>query len=293
MLMRGIDANDFIPTLIALVFSCGAQGAAFVYIGSSIVPSNQKIVTYLLTVLIVLIAGFLAFPAVIQSEWLAIVGYIATSLGAGMVAYKVSEKEIEFSIPITNTDNLITNDNISDEQKTSSIQAVAYKVSEKEIKSIISITNTDNLITNDNISDEQKTSSIQTVDRFIENLILVEYWFYIIRKDDLAVTAHKNVIKRAIKRLIEQKEIPTAIYSDLINRSRFYELIVISQAMISLDYPSPIEKLTWTKLNYSEFTLIENITDNDVNKYLQGFVRRYTLLEDFKIPYLDLDMLEW
>jgi hypothetical protein len=210
-----------------------------------------------------------------------------------MVAYKVSEKEIEFSIPITNTDNLITNDNISDEQKTSSIQAVAYKVSEKEIKSIISITNTDNLITNDNISDEQKTSSIQTVDRFIENLILVEYWFYIIRKDDLAVTAHKNVIKRAIKRLIEQKEIPTAIYSDLINRSRFYELIVISQAMISLDYPSPIEKLTWTKLNYSEFTLIENITDNDVNKYLQGFVRRYTLLEDFKIPYLDLDMLEW
>jgi hypothetical protein len=254
MLMRGIDANDFIPTLIALVSSCGAQGAAFVYIGSNIVPSNQKIVTYLLTVLIVLIAGFLAFPAVIQSEWLAIVGYIATSLGAGMVAYKVSEKEIEFSIPITNTDNLITNDNISD---------------------------------------EQKTSSIQTVDRFIENLILVEYWFYIIRKDDLAVTAHKNVIKRAIKRLIEQKEIPTAIYSDLINRSRFYELIVISQAMISLDYPSPIEKLTWTKLNYSEFTLIENITDNDVNKYLQGFVRRYTLLEDFKIPYLDLDMLEW
>ena len=180
-----------------------------------------------------------------------------------------------------------------DEQKTSSIQTIAYKVSEKEIEFTIPITNTDNLITNDNISDEQKTSSIQTVDRFIENLILVEYWFYIIRKDDLAVTAHKNVIKRAIKRLIEQKEIPTAIYSDLINRSRFYELIVISQAMISLGYPSPIEKLTWTKLNYSEFTLIENITENDVNKYLQGLVRRHTLLEDFKIPHLDLDMLDW
>ena len=194
-----------------------------------------------------------------------------------------------------------------DEQKTSSIQTIAYQVSEKEIETTIPIpitntntntdtdtdTDTDNLITNDNISDKQKISSIQTVDRFIENLILVEYWFYIIRKDDLAVTAHKNVIKRAIKRLIEQKEIPTAIYSDLINRSRFYELIVISQAMISLGYPSPIEKLTWTKLNYSEFTLIENITENDVNKYLQGLVRRHTLLEDFKIPHLDLDMLDW
>jgi hypothetical protein len=164
----------------------------------------------------------------------------------------------------------------------------SFKLSKNNIKS--TITNTDSSTTNDNICDEQM---IQTIDRSKENLILVEYWFYILRNDQLAATAHKNVIKRAIKRLIEQNEIPTNIYSDLINRSRFYQLIIISQAMISLGYASPIEKLTWTKLNYSEFTLIENITDNDVNKYLQGFVRRYTLLEDFKIPYLDLDMLEW
>ena len=230
------------------------MGATFVYIGSNIAPSNQKIVTYLLTAFVLFLAGFSALGAVISSDWWGIAGVIAMSSGAGMVAYQVSEKEIESTIPITNTDSSTTNDNICD---------------------------------------EQKTSSVQTVDRTLENLILVEYWFYILRNDQLATAAHKNVLKRAIKRLIEQKEIPTTVYSDLINSSRFYQLIVISQAMISLGYPSPIEKLTWTKLNYSEFALIENITENDANKYLHGLVSKNNLLEDFKIPYVDLDMLEW
>ena len=95
--MRGIDTNDFIPRLTVEILSHGAMGAAFVYIGSNIAPSNQKIVTYLLTVFVLLIAGFLAFPAVLQGDWWAIVGVIAVSSGAGMVAYQVSEKEIEFS----------------------------------------------------------------------------------------------------------------------------------------------------------------------------------------------------
>ena len=167
----------------------------------------------------------------------------------------------------------------------------SFNLSKNNIES--TITNTDSSTTNDNICNEQKTSSIQTINSSKENLILVEYWFYILRNDQLATAAHKNVLKRAIKKMIEQKEIPTTVYSDLINSSRFYQLIVISQAMISLGYPSPIEKLTWSKLNYWEFALIENITDNDVNKYLQRLVRKKTLLEDFKIPYEDLDMLEW
>jgi hypothetical protein len=95
--VKGIDTNDFFPRLTVEVLSHGAMGAVFIYIGSNIVPSNQKIVTYLLTVFVLLIAGFLAFPAVLQGDWWAIVGVIAVSSGAGMVAYQVSEKEIEFS----------------------------------------------------------------------------------------------------------------------------------------------------------------------------------------------------
>ena len=94
--VKGIDTNDFFPRLTVEVLSHGAMGAAFVYIGSNIVPSNQKIVTYLLTVFVLLIAGFLAFPAVLQGDWWAIVGVIAVSSGAGMVAYQVYEKEVEF-----------------------------------------------------------------------------------------------------------------------------------------------------------------------------------------------------
>ncbi len=95
--IKGIDTNDFFPRLTVEILSHGAMGAAFVYIGSNIVPNNKKIVTYLLTVFILLIAGFLAFPAVINRDWWAIVGVIAISSGAGMVAYQVSEGETEFS----------------------------------------------------------------------------------------------------------------------------------------------------------------------------------------------------
>lgn len=91
----GMDPDGFINKLIIEVISSGVMGAAFVYAGSRIAPSNRKVIAYVLAVVAVLIAGFLAFPAIAQQNWWAVVGVIAMAGGAGLVVYQVAEGELE------------------------------------------------------------------------------------------------------------------------------------------------------------------------------------------------------
>lgn len=98
MWMMGINSDGFLFKLFIEVMSSGAMGAAFVYAGSRIAPANRKVVAYGLTVVAVLIAGFLAFPAIVQQNWWAVIGVIAMTGGAGLVAYQVAEGEIDLDI---------------------------------------------------------------------------------------------------------------------------------------------------------------------------------------------------
>jgi len=93
--MMGINSDGFITKLFIELMSNGVMGAAFVYAGSRIAPTNRKVVAYVLAVVAVLIAGFLAFPAFAQQNWWAVVGVIAMAGGAGLVAYQVAEGEID------------------------------------------------------------------------------------------------------------------------------------------------------------------------------------------------------
>lgn len=95
MWMMGINSDSFLFKLFIEVMINGAMGAAFVYAGSRIAPANHKVVAYVLAVVAVLIAGFLAFPAIGQQNWWAVVGVIAMAGGAGLVAYQVAEGEID------------------------------------------------------------------------------------------------------------------------------------------------------------------------------------------------------
>jgi hypothetical protein len=95
MWMMGINPDGFINKLFIEVISNGAMGAAFVYIGSRIAPVNRKVVAYILAVIAMLIAGFLAFPAIVQQNWWAVVGVIAMAGGAGLVVYQVAEGELD------------------------------------------------------------------------------------------------------------------------------------------------------------------------------------------------------
>ena len=95
MWMVGIDSEGFLSNLFIEVMSSGAMGAAFVYAGSRISPASRKVVAYVLSVVVVLIAGFLSFPAIDQQNWWAVLGVIAMAGGAGLVAYQVAEGEID------------------------------------------------------------------------------------------------------------------------------------------------------------------------------------------------------
>lgn len=95
MWSMGINPNSFIDKLFIEVMSNGGMGAAFVYAGSRIVPSNRKVVAYVLSVVAILIAGFLAFPAIAQQNWWAVVGVIAMATGAAFVVYSVTEGELD------------------------------------------------------------------------------------------------------------------------------------------------------------------------------------------------------
>lgn len=95
MWMMGINPDGFINKLFIEVISSGAMGAAFVYAGSRIAPSSRKVIAYVLAVVAVLVAGFLAFPAIAQQNWWAVVGVIAMAGGAGLVVYQVAEGELD------------------------------------------------------------------------------------------------------------------------------------------------------------------------------------------------------
>ena len=95
MWMMGINPDGFINKLFIEVMSSGVMGAAFVYAGSRIASTNRKIIAYVLTVVAVLIAGFLAFPAIAQQNWWAVAGVILMAAGAGLVVYQVAEEELD------------------------------------------------------------------------------------------------------------------------------------------------------------------------------------------------------
>lgn len=90
-----MNPGNFSLKLYIDVISSGTMGAAFVYAGARIAPGNRKVVAYVLAVLAVFIAGLLAYPAITQQNWWAVVGIIAMAGGAGLVVYKVTEEGLD------------------------------------------------------------------------------------------------------------------------------------------------------------------------------------------------------
>lgn len=70
-------------------------GAVFVYVGARIAPGHRKVVTYILAAIAILIAGFLAYPAIVQENWLHVISVMGMASGAGLIAYKVSDGELD------------------------------------------------------------------------------------------------------------------------------------------------------------------------------------------------------
>lgn len=95
MWTMGINSDGFLFRLFIEIISNGFMGAAFVYAGSRIAPDSRKMVAYVLAVIAVLIAGFIAFPAIAYQNWWAMVDVFAMAGGAGLIAYQVAEGDLD------------------------------------------------------------------------------------------------------------------------------------------------------------------------------------------------------
>ena len=93
----GYDPDNLFPRLFLEIGSNGVEGAMFVYAGSRIAPASRKVIAYTLAIGALLIAGFLAFHAIVHQNWWAVVGFIAMAGGAGWVVYKVAKGELNLN----------------------------------------------------------------------------------------------------------------------------------------------------------------------------------------------------
>lgn len=83
--------NGFLIDLL----SNGVGGAAFVYAGARIAPSHRKAATSILSTLAFLFASFIAYPALVQHDWLHVIVIMALVCGAGLIFYGVMKDEVD------------------------------------------------------------------------------------------------------------------------------------------------------------------------------------------------------
>jgi hypothetical protein len=91
----GIGPNSFLAQFYFNTAGHAAMGAAFVYIGAKIVPSNKKIVAYILAGLGLVLGGFALFPAIMVGSGWAIWGSICVVNGIGAVVYLINRGETD------------------------------------------------------------------------------------------------------------------------------------------------------------------------------------------------------
>ena len=70
--------------------------------GSRIAPYHRKIVTYSLTMAIVLVSGGMLSVVLIQEDWLGAIIPIAGTMGAGLFAYQIAEGEFNLDTDLSN-----------------------------------------------------------------------------------------------------------------------------------------------------------------------------------------------
>lgn len=93
--MQGIDPNSFLSRAFIEFISHAVMGAAFVYVGAKVAPIHHKIVAYVLAGVGLVAAGFMLFPAFMDSNYWAVWAGLSLILGVGVTAYSVSIGDVE------------------------------------------------------------------------------------------------------------------------------------------------------------------------------------------------------
>lgn len=88
-----VDPDGFLGRAYLETISNMVMGAAAVYVGARIAPSEQSKVALALTVLVILAAGVLLFPALQSRSWWAVYAVACLVAGAGSVTWSIYRGE--------------------------------------------------------------------------------------------------------------------------------------------------------------------------------------------------------
>lgn len=97
LFLNGMNPDGILNKLWLEVVGSALMGAAFVYAGIRISPSHWKTVGYILSLFVILLSGFISFPAILLQDWWAIVGCVAMAAGGAYVAYSIATGELNLA----------------------------------------------------------------------------------------------------------------------------------------------------------------------------------------------------
>ena len=98
-----INPDSFLGQLFLVPMASGLMGAAFVYIGTFIAPGQKKTVAIVLSGILLVLSGFLLFPAfsdIYRYLW-SIVSAIALNVGSIILTVLIQKDEIDSLVDIS------------------------------------------------------------------------------------------------------------------------------------------------------------------------------------------------
>ena len=195
-----------------------------------------------------------------------------------------SEKSFDLSLDVSDKINFYVqkNNDVNSKKK-----YVENKVDSISIQDIEAPEKTSNSITV-----KQEDIEINKVDKVLNNIVLADYWFCILPNDPVVVNAHKMVIRKKIKKLIEGEKIPFSDLNQISDQSRILKLLIISHAIFDLKYDLPMVKMELFELNTSDYLQANNIPNSDVSGFIKGFRSKFKLT-NYELSDIELDIQNW
>jgi hypothetical protein len=95
MSMYWMNPDSLFAKLFLVPAASGLMGASFVYIGTYIAPEKKKLVAVILGGVLLVLSGFLLFPAIWTVDLWAIVADVAMNIGSVIVVLSILHEEID------------------------------------------------------------------------------------------------------------------------------------------------------------------------------------------------------
>lgn len=95
--LSGVNPDSFFAHAFIELVSSAAMGAAFVYAGARIAPSQKEIVAYTLAGFALIAAGLMLYPALMVSNYWSVWAVVSLVFGIGIITYSIRLGELKLT----------------------------------------------------------------------------------------------------------------------------------------------------------------------------------------------------